>query len=138
MIAHKTLPSLNRRVPVLFAALALICVNLLVPGAALAAGPLKKFDRALNETRQTGSTAPISVIVRTIPGQRAAVRDRLKARGGVIESEVVGLDAITVKLSPSQFDAMASDQAIATVSVNSPVSAFGASNGNQAAAGGAA
>ena len=50
-----------------------------------------------------------------MPGQRAAVRDRLKARGGVIESEVVGLDAITVKLSPSQFDAMASDQAIATV-----------------------
>ena len=128
MFSHKTLPSLVRRVPVVAAALVLILANLLFADVALAAGQgaLKKLDHALNATRQTGSTTPISVIVRTTAGQRAAVRDRLKAAGGIIEAEITSLDALTVKLSPTQFDAMAGDVAIQSVSVNAPVSAFAA------------
>src|SRR4051794_6490296 len=124
MFSHKALPSLARRVPVVGAALVLALTNLLMAAPAMAAGQgaLKKLDRALNASRQKGSTTPVSVIVRTIPGQRAAVRDRLKAAGGVIQADVAALDAVTVTLSPTQFDAMASDMAIKSVSINSPVS----------------
>ena len=102
MFALRILPSLNRRVPVI-AALVLTLATLAVPGTAFAAGQgaLKKLDRALNDARAKGTTTPISVIVHTAPGQRAAVRDRLKAKGGVLEAEHASLDAFTMKLSPS-------------------------------------
>ena len=102
MFALRILPSLNRRVPVL-AALVLTFATLLQPGTALAAGQgaLKKLDRALNAARAKGTTTALSVIVRTTPGQRAAVRDRLKANGGVLEAEHVSLDAFTMRLSPA-------------------------------------
>ena len=126
MISHEALPSTPRRVPVLATTLALILISLWLPGTASGAGlgALKKLDRALNATRDSGSIAPLSVIVRTAPGQRAAVRDRLKARGAVIEVEYAPLDALTMRVSPGEFDAMAADQGIASMSVNAPVSAF--------------
>ena len=134
MLSHKTLPSLYCRVSVLAAALVLTFATLLVPGTASAAGQgaLKKLDRALNAARAKGTTTALSVIVRTTPGQRAAVRDRLKAQGGVLESEHPSLDAFTMRVLPSQFDAMSIDPAVNSVSINSSVSSFGAPGGGGA------
>ena len=128
MFSYKSLPSLYRRVPVLGAALVLTFATILAPTPAAAAGQgaLKKLDRALNAARDKGTTSQLSVIVRTAPGQRAAVRDRIKAKGGILEAELTSIDALTMRVLPSQFEAMAADPAIKSVSINGAVSAFAA------------
>lgn len=52
----------------------------------------------------------------------------MKSKGGILETEHPSLDAFTMRVLPSQFDAMAADPAIKTVSSNSSVSAFAAPN----------
>ena len=60
---------------------------------------LKKLDRPLRSAVLNGTPALQPVIIRAKPGQLASVKDWLKSRKAVVDSEITGLDAVATKLS---------------------------------------
>jgi serine protease AprX len=82
--------------------LLLICLFAAAPAltqAAPATKRLAKLDKPLRESVERGCTDTKSVIVRTEPGSREALRKTLESHGAAINGEFPALDAIVVNLN---------------------------------------
>ncbi|MEO5739686.1 MAG: S8 family peptidase, partial [Vicinamibacterales bacterium] len=91
-----------------------------VPAAAGQAN--RKLDNSLRAATAQGCTGTKSVIIRTAPGQREALRKSLMAQGRRVKGEFPALDAMTVDVSCADLNALAGFRETASISDNAPVS----------------
>ena len=80
-----------------------------------------KFDDSLRESVARGCSGTKSVIIRTKPGARAALRKSLQAQGRRVKGEFPALDAMTIEVRCGDLNALAAFSDIASVSDNAAV-----------------
>jgi serine protease AprX len=80
-----------------------------------------KFDESLNDSIARGCKGTKSVIIRTTPGSREALRKSLMAQGRRVKGEFAALDAITAELSCADLKALAGFRETASVSDNAKI-----------------
>src|SRR5688572_28790440 len=80
-----------------------------------------KLDESLNDSLARGCKGTKSVIIRTRPGSREAVRNSLAAQGRRVKGEFPALDAISVDVSCADLKAIAAFRETASVSDNATV-----------------
>jgi subtilisin family serine protease len=96
----------------------LLGVLAIVDGPVAAAGQRRaaRLDSALQAVLDDSTPAPQRVIIRVRPGNRAALRESLKAHGDQIVSEHDSLDALTVVVHGEDIAGLADNDAILSVS----------------------
>jgi serine protease AprX len=107
-----------RLIPRLFIALFLV-----TPVTALAEqkAPGLKLDDSLRESVAGGCTGTTSVIIRTKPGYREALRNSLIAAGRKVKGEFPALDAVAAEVSCADLLALVDFQSTDSISSNPPV-----------------
>src|SRR5687767_1763430 len=80
-----------------------------------------KLDDSLRESVARGCSGTKSVIIRTKPGARAALRKSLQAQGRRVKGEFPALDAMTIEVRCADLNALAKFADIASVSDNAKV-----------------
>jgi serine protease AprX len=80
-----------------------------------------KFDESLRESIAKGCKGTKSVIIRTQPGAREALRKSLAAQGRRVNGEFPALDAITVEVSCADLHALAGFGETASISDNANI-----------------
>src|SRR5687767_12821482 len=80
-----------------------------------------KLDESLNDSIARGCKGTKSVIIRTTPGAREALRKSLMAQGRRVKGEFPALDAITAELSCADLKAIAGFRETASVSDNAKI-----------------
>lgn len=104
------------------ALLALGATALLAPGVAHAqSAPSAKFDESLRESIARGCKGTKSIIIRTTPGAREALRKSLVAQGRTVTGEFPALDAITAEVRCADLSALARFVETASVSDNATI-----------------
>ncbi len=88
------------------------------PAAAQRGNP--KLDRALAAVA-AGDTGVQHVIVRTVPGARVAVRDKLTARGYRVRGEHASIDAISLVVPSTALAGLAADPNVLSISSDAVV-----------------
>ena len=81
-----------------------------------------------------GVTTPQSVIVRVAPGQAAAVKANLAARGAAILAEHPSINAVTARLTGADVDALGTQIGVLTMSLDTPVRSFAVLGGSASTA----
>src|SRR5438552_1828480 len=97
------------------------------PASADSSSRRTKLDRALADVVASGSsTAQQAVIIRTQPGQLAAVESRITtaAHGGTIDSRHTAISAVSAHVAVADLDALVADPAVLSVSTNARVKGF--------------
>ncbi len=93
-------------------------------GAPVSAEPRReKLDKSLRQTVERGCVGTRSVIIRTKPGYREAVRRSLAQGGRKVKGEFPGLDAITAEVRCEDLDSLAASLATASISGNHKITA---------------
>ena len=86
-----------------------------------------KLDDELQRLAATTSgSSRVHVIVRTRPNSLAAVADRMRRRGDSVKSTHPAADAVAGEVRRDALAALAADPSVVGVSIDAPVSAFGA------------
>ncbi len=80
-----------------------------------------KLDKSLGDSIASGCEGTKSVIIRTTPGAREALRRSLTAQGRKVKGEFPALDAITADVSCADLTALAGFRETASVSDNANV-----------------
>ena len=94
---------------------------LLIPVNADASDPLGKLDQVLLQSLQAGTPVSQNVIIRALPGQRASVRDQLKALGDVVNSEYPTIEALAAQIHTADLSSLAAASAVLSISTNATV-----------------
>jgi len=95
---------------------------LLVPVAAVAqSAPDAKLDESLRESVERGCVGTQSVIVRTKPGYREALRTSLALHGDLVKGEFPALDAVSADVHCDDLGTLAAFDSIDSISLNGPV-----------------
>src|SRR5687768_16287069 len=80
-----------------------------------------KLDESLNDSIARGCKGTKSIIIRTTPGAREALRKSLMAQGRRVRGEFAALDAIAVDVSCADLKAIAGFRETASVSDNATI-----------------
>jgi serine protease AprX len=92
------------------------------PGMTYAeSGSSSKLDKSLLDSLKRGCTGTRSVIIRTTPGAREALRKSLAAQGRKIKGEFPALDAITADVRCADLKALAQSGHTRSISTNAEV-----------------
>ena len=83
----------------------------------------EKLDNSLRQTVERGCVGTISVIIRTKPGSREAVRLSLAQGGRKVKGEFPALDAITAEVRCEDLDSLAESLLTASISGNHKITA---------------
>ena len=97
---------------------AALALWLLMPSAAGASSGPGKIDKALQSASSSGT--PQQVIIRTKPGARSSVKQKL-ARRGKAASEIRLISALGARLDAAEIQALAADPDVESVSIDAVV-----------------
>src|SRR6185503_12080626 len=89
-------------------------------------GPARngKHDSAIDDQARKGKHGRVQVIIRVVPGWRAALRDYLKSQGAhKIQKEHSLIDAITAELPADAIAALELQPFVQSVSIDAPLKA---------------
>lgn len=96
-------------------------------GVSPALAQRNKLDDELQRLAKTKSgSSTVGVIVKTRPDSVKAVADKLRRRGDEVRTSHPAAGAVTAEVRRDGLAALAADPAIESVSIDAPVSAFGA------------
>ena len=90
----------------------------------------QKLDRAL-ATASAADTGVQRVIVRTVPGARGAVRDRLAAGGHRVKGEHASIDALSLDMPSTALAGLAADPNVLSISSDAVVTPTGSPASSQ-------
>ncbi len=91
----------------------------------------EKLDKSLRQTVERGCVGTKSVIIRTKPGYREAVRRSLAHGGRKVKGEFPALDAITAEVKCEDLDSLAASLATASISGNHKITPLQVNDASQ-------